>query len=326
MKRREFITLLGSAAAAPFAARAQQPLPLVEYLHPGSPEVGARDVAAFRQGLRETGYIEGQNVTVGYHWLEGQYDRVSVLMADLVRRPVAVIAIPTSGPAARIAKGATSTIPIVFGVAGDPVRMGLVASLASPGGNATGVNFLAEEVVSKRLRLLHDLAPKVARVAVLINPANATATENTLRDLHEAAPTMGIELRVVKATTIAEIDAVFATFARERPDALFVGPDGFFSSRRVQFALLAARDRIPATYTNRGYVTAGGLMSYGTDLVDVAREVGAYTGRILRGAKPADLPVEQSTKFEFVINLQTARALDLEVPPAILSIADELIE
>jgi putative tryptophan/tyrosine transport system substrate-binding protein len=220
MNRREFITFLGSAAATPSAARAQQPLPVVEYLHPGSPEVGARDVAAFRKGLGETGCIEGQNVTVGYHWLEGQYDRVPALMADLLRRPVAVIAIPSSGPAARVAKAATSTIPIVFGVAGDPVRMGLVASLARPDGNATGVNFLAEEVASKRLRLLHDVAPKVARVAVLVNPANANATENTLRDLHEAAPTMGLELRVVKATTIAEIDAAFATFARERPDAL----------------------------------------------------------------------------------------------------------
>jgi putative ABC transport system substrate-binding protein len=326
MKRRETITLLGGVAAWPLAARGQQPLPLVEYLHPGSPEVGARDVAAFRKGLGETGYIEGQNVTVGYHWLEGRYDHVPALMADLVRRPVDVIAIPSSGPAARVAKSATSTIPIVFGVAGDPVRMGLVASLARPGGNATGVNFLAEEVASKRLRLLHDLAPKVARVVVLVNPANVNATENTLRDLHEAAPTMGLELRVLKATTIAEIDAAFATFAQEHPDALFVGPDGFFSSRRVQFAILAARERIPATYTNRGYVTAGGLMSYGTDLVDVARQVGTYTGRILKGAKPADLPVQQSTKFEFIINLQTARALGLEMPPAILSIADELIE
>jgi putative tryptophan/tyrosine transport system substrate-binding protein len=326
LNRRDFITLLGSAAALPFAARAQQSLPLVEFLHPGSPEVGGRDVAAFRKGLGETGYIEGQNVTVGYHWLEGQYERFPALMADLVRRPVAVIAIPSSGPAARVAKAATSTIPIVFGVAGDPVRMGLVASVARPGGNATGVNFLAEEVVSKRLRLLHDLAPKVARVAVLVNPANATATENTLRELHKAAPTIGLELQILKAATNAEIDAGFATFARERPDALFVGPDGFFSSRRVQFAILAARERIPATYTNRGYVTAGGLMSYGTDLIDVAREVGAYTGRILKGAKPADLPVEQSTKFEFVINLQTARALGLEVPPEILSIADEVID
>jgi ABC-type uncharacterized transport system substrate-binding protein len=247
-------------------------------------------------------------------------------MADLVRRPVAVIAIPSSGPATRAAKAATATVPIVFGVAGDPVQLGLVASLARPGGNATGVNFLAEEVATKRLRLLHDLVPKAVRVAVLVNPANASATENTLRDLHEAAPLIGLQIQILNASTIGEINAAFATLARERPDALFVGPDGFFSSRRVQFAILAARDRIPATYTQRDTVAAGGLMSYGTDLADGSRHVGVYAGSILKGAKPADLPVLQSTKFEFVINLQTARALDIEVPPGVLSIADEVIE
>jgi putative tryptophan/tyrosine transport system substrate-binding protein len=328
LKRREFITLLGGAAAAwPRAARAQQPtMPVIGFLHPGASEIGARDVAAFRKGLQESGYVEGQNVTVEYHWLEGQYDRLPALMADLVRRPVTVIAIPGSGPATRAAKAVTATIPIVFGVAGDPVQLGLVASLARPGGNATGVNFLSEEVAAKRLRLLHELVPTAALVAVLVNPANAAATENTLRDLQEAAPIIGLQLRVLKATTIGEIDAAFAALARERPDALFVGPDGFFSSRRVQLAILAARERIPASYTQRGYVAAGGLMSYGTDQLEMSRQVGVYTGSILKGAKPADLPVLQSTRFEFVINLQTARALGLEVPPGVLSIADEVIE
>jgi putative ABC transport system substrate-binding protein len=328
IRRREFITLLGSAGAAwPVAARAQQPaMPVVALLHPGAPEVGARDVAAFRKGPNDTGYIEGRNVIVEYHWLEGQYDRLPALIADLIRRPVDVIAIPGSGPATRAAKAATATIPIAFGVAGNPVQLGLVASLARPGGNATGVNFLSEEVAAKRLRLLHELVPNAARVAVLVNPANAAATENTLRDLHEAAPIIGVQIQVFKASTIREIDAAFATLGRERPDALFVGPDGFFSSRRVQLAILAARDRIPAAYTQRGYVAAGGLMSYGTDQLDMSRQVGVYTANILKGAKPADLPVLQSTKFEFVINVQTARALGIEVPPAVLTVADEVIE
>ncbi len=328
MRRRTFISLFGGAAAAlPVVVRAQQPgTSIVGLVHPGTPEIGARDIAAFRRGLNDTGYIEGQNVTVEYHWLEGQYSRLPALMADLVRRQATVIAIPGSGPATRAAKAATQTIPIVFGVAGDPVQLGLVASLARPGGNATGVNFLAEEVVAKRLRLLHDLVPNAVRIALLVNPANAAATENTLRDLHEAAPPMGLQIQVFKATTISEINAVFDTLARERPDGIFVGPDGFFSSRRVQFAILAARERIPATYTQRGYVAAGGLMSYGTDQVDMARQVGVYTSRILKGAKPADLPVLQSTKFEFVINVQTARALGIDVPSGLLSIVDEVIE
>jgi putative tryptophan/tyrosine transport system substrate-binding protein len=327
MRRRSFITLLGGVAAWPLVARAQQPtMPVVAFIHPGASEVGARDVSAFRKGLQESGYVEGQNVTIEYQWLEGQYDRLPVFMADLVRRPVAVIAIAGSGPATRAAKAATATIPIVFGVAGDPVQLGLVASLAHPGGNATGVNFLAEEVAAKRLRLLHELVPKAARVAVLVNPANTAATENTLRDLHEVAQIIGLQIQVLKATTIGEIDNAFAMLARECADALFVGPDGFFSSRRVQFAILAARERIPAAYTQRGYVAAGGLMSYGTDQLDMARQVGVYAGRILKGAKPTDLPVQQSTNFEFVINIQTARALGIEVPPGVLSITDEVIE
>ena len=263
-----------------------------------------RPLAAFRKGLSETGYVEGQNVTIEYHWLEGQYDRLPALMADLVRRRVAVIATPGIPPAAIAAKAATATIPIVFGVGEDPVKLGLVASLARPGGNATGINFFTQEVVAKRLGLLHELVPKAVRVAVLVNPANATAAETTLRDVQEAARAIGLQIHVLNASTIGEIDAAFATLVRERPDALFVAPDGFFTSRRVQFATLAARDRIPAAYANREYVAAGGLMSYGTDIADRYRQIGVYTGNILKGAKPADLPVVQSTKFEFVINLQ----------------------
>jgi ABC-type uncharacterized transport system substrate-binding protein len=327
MKRREFITLLGGAAAAwPLAARAQQPTPVIGFLHPGASESGARDVAAFRKGLQEAGYIEGQNVTVEYHWLEGQYGRLPAVIDNLIRRPMAVIAIPGSVVAARGAKAATATTPIVFQIGDDPVQAGLVASLGRPGGNITGVTSLNVEVTPKRLRLLHELVPKAARVAVLVNPANTTATENALRDLHEAAPIIGLQIQVLKATTIAEIDAAFAMLARERPDALFVGPDGFFATRRVQFAILAARERIPAAYTQRGYVAAGGLMSYGSDQGEMIRQVGAYTGSILKGAKPADLPVLQSTRLEFVINVQTARALGIDVPPGVLALADEVIE
>jgi putative ABC transport system substrate-binding protein len=325
--RRELIRLLGGTAFAfPLAARAQQSaLPVVGFIRVGSADASARFVAAFRKGLNETGYVEGQNVTVEYHWLEGRYDRLPALMADLVRRQVAVIATPGNQPALA-AKAATATIPIVFGVGEDPVRLGLVASLARPGGNATGINFFVNEVMAKRLRLLHDLVPKAVRIAVLLNPANAGIAETTLRDVQEAAPTIGLQTQVLNATTIGEIDAAFATFARERPDALFVAGDAFFANRAVQFATLTARDRIPATYSLRDYVAAGGLMSYGTDLADSFHQVGVYTGSILKGAKPADLPVLQSIKFEFVINLQTARALDIEVPPGVLAIADEVIE
>ena len=328
MKRREFITLLGGAAVAwPRAARAQQPaLPVVGFIYGGSADGAARYAAAFRKGLNETGYVEGQNVTVAYHWLEGHYDRLPALVAELVRRRVAVIATPGSGPAALAAKAATATIPIIFGVAEDPAQLGLVASLARPGGNATGINFFAREVVAKRLRLLHDLVPKAVRIAVLVNPANASSAAATFREAQEAAPTIGLQFQILNATTIGEIDAAFATLSRDRPDALFVAGDGFFDSRRGQFATLAARDRIPAAYAHRDYVAAGGLMSYGTDLADVFHQVGVYAGSILKGAKPADLPVLQSTKFEFIINLQTARALDIEVPSGVLSIVDEVIE
>jgi putative tryptophan/tyrosine transport system substrate-binding protein len=327
MQRRQFITLLGGAAVAwPLTGRAQQPaLPVVAFIREGSADASARFAAAFRKGLNETGYVEGQNVTVGYHWLEGQYDRLPALMADLVRQQVAVIA--TIGNVTSLAaKAATATIPIVFGVGDDPVKLGLVASLARPGGNATGINFFVQEVVAKRLRLLHELVPKAVRVAVLVNPRNASAAESTLRGVQEAAPAIGLQTQILNASTIGEIDAAFATLARERPDALFVAGDAFFLDRRVQFATLTARDRIPAAYSVREPVAAGGLMSYGTDIADVFRQVGVYTGSILKGAKPADLPVLQSTKFEFVINLQTARALGIEVPPGVISVADEVIE
>jgi putative tryptophan/tyrosine transport system substrate-binding protein len=328
MRRREVISLLGAAAAAwPLAVRAQQPaLPVVGFLRIGSADANTRNVAAFRKGLGETGYVEVQNVTVEYHWLEDHYDRVPAAVADLVRRQVAVIAVPGNTPAALAAKAATATIPIVFGVTEDPVRLGLVTSLAQPGGNATGINFFVNEVVAKRLQLLHELVPKAVQIAVLVNPANAANTEATLRDVREAAPAIGLQIRVLNATTIGEIDAAFAGFADQRPDALFVGGNAFFTDRRVQFATLTARYGIPATYAQNDFVSAGGLMSYGTDLADTFHQVGVYTGQILKGAKPADLPVLQSTKFAFAINLQTARALGIAVPPGVLSIADEVIE
>jgi putative tryptophan/tyrosine transport system substrate-binding protein len=327
MRRREVISLLGAAAAWPLAARAQQPaLPVVAVLRIGTPEGSARFVAAFNKGLNETGYIDGQNVNVDYHWLEDQYDLLPALMADLIRRQVAVIATPGFTPGALAAKAATTTIPIVFGVTQDPVKLGLVASLARPGGNATGINFFVNEVVEKRLQLLHELVPKAVRIAVLVNPANPANTEATLRDVREAAPAIGLQIQIHNATTIGEIDAAFATLARERPDALFVGGNAFFTDRRMQFATLTARYGIPATYAQNDFVSAGGLMSYGTDLADTFHQVGVYTGKILKGAKPADLPVLQSTKFAFAINLQTARALGITVPPGLLSIADEVIE
>jgi ABC-type uncharacterized transport system substrate-binding protein len=282
--------------------------------------------AAFRKGLNEAGYVEGQNVTVEYHWLEGQFDRLSALMADLVRRRVAVIATPAGTYAAQVAKAATTTIPIVFGVSEDPVKLGLVASLARPGGNLTGINFFTTELAAKRLALLHELVPNAVRVAVLVNPANAPATESTLRDVPEAARAIGLQIQILNASTRSEIETAFATLVRERADALFVAADIFLVSRRVQFATLAMRYAMPAAYPAREVVEAGGLMSYGTDRVDMFRQVGAYTGQILKGAKPADLPVVQSTKFELVINAQTARALGLEVPPTLLARADEVIE
>jgi putative ABC transport system substrate-binding protein len=301
-------------------------MPVVGFVYLGSADASAGYVAAFRKGLGETGYVQGQNVAVEYHWLEGQYDRLPSLMADLVRRRVAVIATPANTPASIAAKAATVTIPVVFSVAEDPVKLGLVASLARPGGNATGTHSFSSEVVVKRLGLLRELVPKAVRIAVLVNPANAATAEATMREVREAARVIGLQINVLNASTSREIDAVFATLARERPDALFIAGDALFGSRRVQFATLAARDRIPTAYANRDHVAAGGLMSYGTSVADRFRQVGVYTGNILKGAKPAELPVVQPTKFEFVINLQTARLLGIEVPETLLATADEVIE
>jgi putative ABC transport system substrate-binding protein len=327
MRRREFMTLLGGAAAWPLAARAQQPaLPVIGLVNGGSAGGSTGNAAAFRKGLGESGYVEGQNVTVEYQWLDGQYDRLPSLMADLVRRRVSIIATPASNAAALAAKAATTMIPIVFGVGEDPVELGLVVSLSRPGGNATGIHLFAGEIVAKRLALLHELAPKAVRVAVLVNPANATNAETTLRNVRQAASAIGLQIHVLNASTSREIDAAFAVLAHEHVDALFVAPEAFFASRRVQFATLAARERIPAAYADREIVEAGGLMNYNIDLADSFRHVGVYAGKILKGAKPADLPVVQPTKFEFVLNLQTAKALGLDIPPTVLAIADEVIE
>jgi putative tryptophan/tyrosine transport system substrate-binding protein len=327
MRRREFVTFLGGTVAGwSLAAHAQQAaLPVVAFVRDGSADGAQRYVTAFRKGLNESSYVEGQNVTVEYHWLEGQYDRLPALLADLVRRQVAVIATPGTLPT-RAAKAATAVIPIVFGVGEDPVKLGLVGSLARPGGNVTGINFFVQEAVAKRLRLLHELVPKGVRVAVLVNPGNTSVAEATVREVEKAAPTMGLQIQILNASTVTEIDAAFATLAREHLDVLLVAGDAFLLSRRVQLATLTARDRIPAAYAVREPVEAGGLMSYGTDIADAFRQIGVYTGSILKGAKPADLPVLQSTKFEFVINLHTARALGIEVPPGVISIADEVIE
>jgi putative ABC transport system substrate-binding protein len=324
MKRREFVTFLGGMAAWPLTAHAQQAtLPVVAFIRDGSADGSQLYVTAFRKGLKESGYVEGQNVTVEYHWLEGQYDRLPALLADLVRRQVAVIATPGT-LVALAAKAATTVIPIVFSVGEDPVKLGLVGSLARPGGNVTGINFFVQEAVAKRLRLLHEMVPKAVRVAVLVNPGNPSVAETTVREVQKAAPTMGLQILILNASTVSEIDAAFATLARL--DVLLVAGDAFLISRRVQLATLTARDRIPAAYAVREPVEAGGLMSYGTDIADAFRQIGVYTGSILKGAKPADLPVLQSTKFEFIINLHTARALGIEVPPAVFSIADEVIE
>ena len=331
MRRREVIALLGGAAASallrPSAARAQQPaLPVVAFINSGTADVQATRLAAFRKGMSDAGYVESRNVTVEYHWMNGHYEGLPTLLDELVRRRVAVIATPGSNPAALAAKAATATIPIVFGVAEDPVALGLVASLAHPGGNATGVNFFAAEIDAKRLGLMHELLPKATHFAVLVNPTNATSAETTTKALKEAAPSIGLELFFGNASTPAEIDTAFAAFARERASALFIAPDGFFGSRGAQFAALAARDRLPASYVSRETVEAGLLMSYGTDFDDMFRQIGIYTGSILKGNKPADLPVLQSTKFEFILNLKTARLLGVDIPPTLLARADEVIE
>jgi putative ABC transport system substrate-binding protein len=326
MRRRVFLGLIGAAATLPLAAQAQQTLPVVGFVNTGSAVGSAPRAAGFRQGLLEAGVVDGQSVAIEYHWLNGQDSRLPAVMADLVRRQVAVIATPGSVVASLAARAATSTIPLVFGVPEDPVHLGLVNNLASPGGNATGINSFSQEITGKRLRLLHDLVPKAVRIALLINPNNVSSAKTTLQAIEAAAPTMGLQIRVLKATSSGEIDAVFAELAHDRPDALFVAPDAYFNSRGVQFSTLAARERIPAAYSDREVVSAGGLMSYGSDLPDMARQVGVYVGRILKGAKPGDLPVLQSSKFQIAINMQTARALGIEVPSGVISIADEVIE
>ena len=327
MNRRKLITLVGSAAAAwPLAARAQQAaMPVIGFLHPQSAEAFADNLRGLRQGLKETGYVEGENVAFELRWADGQLERLPELAVDLVRRRVAVIA--TASPtAAFAAKEATATIPIVFGMAQDPVKLRLVASLARPGSNLTGINFLLTELAAKRLELLREMVPAAKQVAVLVNPAQAMNTESTLQELQAAAQAMGLQVRVLNVATDREIDAAFAGFEHGRPDALFVGSGTLFTGRRVQLTQWAAHHRMPASYAGREYVEAGGLMSYGSNTADAFRQIGAYVGRILKGTKPADLPVVQSSKFELVINHQTARILGLEVPPTLLARADEVIE
>ena len=327
MNRRAIMTLLGGAAAWPLAARAQQPaMPLIGFLNATSPDEFADRLRGFHRGLKETGYVEGENVSIEYRWADNQLDRLPALAAELVRRQVAVI-VSGAGPTVPFAaKAATATIPIVFLIPEDPVRLGLVASLARPGGNLTGINFFGSELVAKRLELLRELVPGAARVAVLVNPANVANTEITLRDVEVAAGAIRLQMQVLNASNSREIDAAFATIARERPDALFVGPDPFFTSRRVQFILMTARHAVPAIYSGRQFPEIGGLISYGASITDAYRQLGVYTGRILKGAKPADLPVMQATKFELIINAQTARMLSLTVPPTLLATADEVIE
>jgi putative ABC transport system substrate-binding protein len=330
MKRRDFITLLGGAAtvAWPLTARAQQPaMPVIGFLDPRSSDtVTAGRLQAFRHGLKDTAYVEGENVAIEYRWAENQMDRLPALAGELVHRRVSVIVVSGGFVVAFAAKAATTTIPIVFGVPEDPVRLGLVASLARPGGNLTGINFLNVELVAKGLEILRELVPAATRVAVLINPANATNAEATLSAAETATRAMGLQIQVLKASTNLEINAAFATLMRERPDALFVGQDAFFNSRRLQLANMAARHVIPMSSVSRDIAEVGGLMSYGTNIFDVYRQMGVYTGRILKGAKPEDLPVVQSSKFELVINQQTARMLGLTVPEKLLVAADEVIE
>jgi putative tryptophan/tyrosine transport system substrate-binding protein len=324
--RRKFLAALGGAAAAwPLAARAQQAaMRVIGFLHPGSVHAAGDQLRAFHEGLKEAGFVDGENVAIEYRWADYQTDRLPALAVELVRRRVAVIA--TVGTSAFAAKAATTTIPIVFVGGEDPVKLGLVASLARPGGNLTGINWLGGELAAKRLEFLRQLLPVATRVAVLVNPAFATLTEITLRDVEAGARAMGLQIQVLNADTSREIDAAFEIIGREQPDALIVGPGPFFNSRRVQMAQLAARYAVPAIHTTRLEAEAGGLMSYGPSLTDAYRQVGAYIGRILKGAKPEDLPVVQSSKFELVISAQTARMLRLTVPATLLAIADEVIE
>jgi len=328
MRRREFIALLGSATVAwPLAARAQQPAqPVVTFLNARRADAGAQLAVEFRKGLSQTGFVENRNVAVEYHWLDGHYEAAAAIIDDAVKRNVAVIATPANTPSSVVAKAATRTIPIVFGVGEDPVTLGLVASLAQPGGNATGINFFASEIDAKRLGLMHELLPKARRFAVLVNPANPVTTQATSKALKEAAAGLGIELVFFSASTPAQIDAAFTAIVGVQAHALYIAPDAFFAARGAQLVTLTARERMPASVFSSETVAAGLLMSYGTSLADVFRQVGVYTGSILKGAKPGELPVLQSTKFEFTLNLQTARSLGIEVPPTLLARADDVIE
>jgi putative tryptophan/tyrosine transport system substrate-binding protein len=327
MRRRDFITLLGGLAAAPpLAARAQQPaMPVIGFVHPSSADAIASRLRLFHRGLRETGFVEGENVTFTYRWAEGHVDRLPALVAELVQHRVAVIVAPAINEAALAAKAATTTIPVVFAVSEDPVKLGLVSSLARPGGNLTGINFYNAELNAKRLEFLRELVPDAKRIALLINP-NIVSSVVAVREIDAIAPAMGLQTLVINATSGREIDTAFVTMARERPDALFVTGNPVFNSRRLQLGLLAARHAIPASYASRDYPEYGGLMSYGTDVGDAFRQVGIYAGRILKGTKPAELPVAQASKFELVINHQTARVLGLTVPDKLLVAADEVIE
>jgi ABC-type uncharacterized transport system substrate-binding protein len=327
MRRREFITLLGAAAAWPLAARAQQSLPVVGILSGFSPAGGADTLAAFRQGLSDGGYVEHQNLGIEYRWAEGRYDRLPAMAADLVSRQVAVIlTTPTAGALA--AKAATAIIPVVFLIAGDPVQIGLVASLNRPGGNLTGATFYVAQLVSRQLEVLHELFPGAMTIGVLVNPnAPAANVEPQVRDLQTAATALGLRLRVINAANERDAEAAFATLVSTRVDALFVTSDGIFSQQlREPLVMLAARYRLPVLYSHREFVAAGGLICYTSSVFDAGRQAGVYAGRILKGAKPADLPVTQPTKFELVINLKTARAIGLEVPDKLLALADEVIE
>jgi putative tryptophan/tyrosine transport system substrate-binding protein len=328
VRRRKFITLLGGAAASwPVTARGQQSnLPTIGFMDLRSPEGLFDRLRGFRQGLRDGGYSEGESIAVEYRWGENRVERLPDIAAELVRRGVALIVASGGLPVASAARTASSAMPVLFIVSGDPVGLGLVASLARPGGNLTGVNFVAAELVAKRLELLRELLPKVSRVAVLINPVDTANTEPALRDMHAASRAMGIETQLHRASTAREIDAAFISMARERSDALFVANAPYFNVRRVQLVQLAARYVLAATYSGREYAEVGGLMSYGSDIVDMYRQIGLYATRILRGAKPAELPVVQSSKLELVINHQTARMLNLVVPPTLLATADEVIE
>ena len=327
MRRRGFITLLGGAAAAwPMAARAQQAVPVIGFLDPTSHDTYAERLRAFRQGLKDSGYVDDENVTILYRSAENRFDRLPDLAAELVRRRVAVIAAAGGSPSALAAKTATQTIPIVFAVSEDPVRLGLVASLARPGGNITGINIFSGELVAKRLGLLRELLPGTVRVGVLVNPANVANTATTLRDVEQAARTIGLEIHIFKSSSARELDAVFQSVSKEKLEALFVGNDAFLNSRRMQLALLSVRHGVPAIYASRDYADAGGLISYGTSFPDTYRQFGSYVGRIIKGAKPADLPVLQATRFELVINTVTARMLGVTIPPTLLARADEVIE